>query len=163
MNTIASVWKLALAIVAVALAVPAFADDMVTGSSLDLIMQALKDNNFTVEHVAADDGTPLIRSTDDNDPFSIHFYGCDDNHENCTYIQFVSGWNMKSGISMTKVAEWNATRVWGQAWRDSEDDPWVAVTVNLKGGISYDNFSDTVDWWRFVMRDYEKYIGWKSQ
>jgi hypothetical protein len=162
----------ALALVAGGLASPAFAEErqttggdqveLVYGTSFDLILQALEDNKFKGELTESDDGDPLIRSTDEEEPFSIHFYGCDDSHENCSYIQFVSGWNLDNGISFAKIEAWNQKKVWGQAYVDDKKDPWVAVTVNLDGGVTYDNFKDTVDWWRVVIRDFEEHIGWSK-
>jgi hypothetical protein len=137
-------------------------DDLIYGDSYDEIIEALSDNDFPAELTEADNGNPLVRSTDEDEPFSIHFYGCDDDHKHCTYVQFVSGWNLDDGISLTKISDWNKKKVWGQAYVDDNKDPWVAITVNLDGGITYGNFRDTVDWWRIVMRDFEEHIGWNN-
>ena len=144
-------------------AAPATDEGTVYGTSYDLILKALEDNGFKGQLTEDDDGDPRIKSTDEDEPFSIHFYGCDDNHENCTYIQFTSGWDLKNGISFAKIEDWNREKVWGQAWVDDKKDPWVAITVNLDGGVSYDNFKDTVDWWRIVLRDFEEHIGWNKE
>jgi hypothetical protein len=99
------------------------------------------------------------RSTDENNPFSILFYSCEDGKD-CKVIQFSAGWNMKNGIPLARIEEWNASKLWGQAYRDEDKDPWLAMTVNLKGGVTVENFDDTVDWWRVVSNDFERHIEW---
>lgn len=135
------------------------ASGLVSGSTMDLIVAALEKEGFEVEVTQTEDGSPKIESTDKEEPFSIHFYGCTDGKD-CGYIQFVNGWDMKTGVSAVKVEQWNADKIWGQAYRDKDRDPWVAMTVNLRGGVSVENFADTVEWWAETMDDFSKHIGW---
>jgi len=132
---------------------------LVTASSIDMIVAALEKANFEVEVTEDDSGRPRIESTDKEAPFSIHFYGCTDG-EDCGYIQFVNGWDMKNGVSSVKVEQWNSDQVWGQAYRDKDRDPWLAMTVNLRGGVTVENFDDTVEWWSSILGDFSKHIGW---
>jgi Putative bacterial sensory transduction regulator len=139
----------------------AFADDvtLITGQDTDQMIAALEKADFKVKLSEDDQGDPLIESTDDNEPFTVHFYRCNDHHK-CDAIQFVSGWNLTDGFTLAKIENWNQNKVWGQAYRDDKNDPWIALAVNLKGGVSEENFADTVDGWRNIMRDFEKHIGW---
>jgi hypothetical protein len=135
------------------------ASGMVTGSTIDLIVTSLEKAGFEVELTETDDGKPKIESTDKETPFAVHFYGCTDGKD-CGYIQFVNGWDMKSGVSAVKIEQWNADQIWGQAYRDKDRDPWVAMTVNLRGGVSVENFDDTVEWWANTIDEFSKHIGW---
>jgi hypothetical protein len=137
------------------------AGDMVTGSTIDKIVASLEKAGFEVEVTETDDGKPKIESTDKESPFSVHFYGCTDGKE-CGYIQFVNGWDMKSGVSAVKVEQWNSDQIWGQAYRDKDRDPWVAMTVNLRGGVTVENFDDTVKWWSDTLDEFSKHIGWEE-
>lgn len=132
---------------------------MITGSDFDEMIASFERNGLSVKLTRDSDGDPRLRSTDDDNPFSVIFYQCTDN-EDCQVIQFSAGWNLKNGISRRKIEEWNADKLWGQAYRDDEKDPWLAMTVNLYGGVPVENFDDTVDWWRVVSRDFERHIGW---
>ncbi len=135
--------------------------DLITGNALDAIVASMERNGLKVELTEDSGGDPRIRSTDEDNPFSVHFYSCTDNTD-CGVIQFSAGWNLKNGITLAKIEEWNATKLWGQAYRDEDKDPWLAMTVNLKGGVTVENFDDTVDWWRVVSGDFEKHIGWDA-
>lgn len=136
--------------------------ELITGSAYDMIVASLQRNGFTGELSEDSDGDPLIKSSDKDEPFSIHFYGCTD-HKNCEFVQFTSGWNLKNGITLAKIEEWNSTKVWGQAYRDEEKDPWLGMAVNLKGGVTVENFDDTVDWWRVILDQFQKHIEWDKE
>jgi hypothetical protein len=132
---------------------------LIDGSTFDLILASFARNGFDVELTEDSEGEPLIKSTRSGEPFSVYFYSCSDNTD-CGFIQFTTGWNMENGITLAKVDEWNATKVWGQAFRDDDKDPWLSMAVNHKGGVTVENFDDTVDWWKVVLREFEKHIGW---
>jgi hypothetical protein len=133
--------------------------DVVTGTTIDLIIASLQRNGFATELSTDSTGDPIIESTDQDKPFSVQFYGCTDG-EDCTFIQFIKGWDMEDGITLAKVEEWNSSKVWGKAYRDDEKDPWLTMPVNLYGGVTVTNFDDTVDWWKVIVGQFEEHIGW---
>lgn len=133
---------------------------LITGSSFDAILGSIERAGLHAEMTTASDGDPLIQSTDDDAPFLVHFYGCTGGQD-CQYIQFTSGWDLIDGATLDVIEKWNEDRVWGRAFLDSDDDPWIDMTVNLKGGVTAENFDDTVSWWWSVMRDFEKAIGFQ--
>jgi hypothetical protein len=55
---------------------------------------------------------------------------------------------------------WNADNVWGQAYLDDEKDPWLALTINFKGGVTPEYVDDMIEWWSVTSGDFEKHIGW---
>jgi len=134
---------------------------IITASTTDRIVKALKKGGFEVELNKADSGAPLIESTDANNPFSIHFYDCTDG-KNCGTIQFVNGWKMKNGISAVTIEQWNSDKIWGQAYRDKDKDPWLAVTMDLRGGVTEANFDDVVSKWADLLQTFAKFIGWDA-
>ena len=123
----------------------------------------MEENGFQVELTKDKSGDPLIRSTDKQEPFSIQFYKCTDGKD-CQFMQFISGWDMPNGVQLQTLQDWNSKKVWGQAYRDDKKDPWLALPVNLKGGVTAENLSDTIDWWKTLLKQYAEFIGWtKSQ
>ena len=138
------------------------ADGLITASRIDLIVAALEKAGFEVEVNKDSEGAPKISSTDKDQPFTVYFYDCTEGVD-CGYIQFRNGWNMKNGTTAVTIDQWNSENNWGQAYRDSDKDPWVSVTVNLRGGVTQENFADTVEWWAKVMKDFEDHIGWNDE
>jgi hypothetical protein len=137
-------------------------DDMITASRIGMIVKSLEKAGFEVEVNKDSAGAPRIASTDKEQPFTISFYGCTDGVD-CGYIQFLNGWNMKNGVTAVTIEQWNADQVWGQAFRDDEKDPWVGMTVNLRGGVTQANFDDTVEWWAKILQDFQDHIGWDKE
>jgi hypothetical protein len=135
---------------------------LIDGSSFDEMIASFDRNGLSVELTEDDQGAPQLKSTDKGEPFSVYFYSCTDG-EACGFIQFSTGWNMENGITLAKIEEWNSTKVWGQAYRDEDKDPWLSMAVNLKGGVTVENFDDTVDWWKFILREFETHIGWDAE
>ncbi len=140
----------------------AVADGLITGSRIGLIVDALEKAGFEVEVTKDKDGGPRIASTDKEQPFSIHFYGCTDGLD-CGYIQFLNGWNLKNGTTAVTIEQWNSDQIWGQAFRDSDKDPWLGLTVNLRGGVTPENFADTIEWWAKILQDFQDHIGWNNE
>ncbi|HVY21355.1 MAG TPA: YbjN domain-containing protein [Bauldia sp.] len=126
----------------------------------DAVLNALERAGYEAEITKAKDGDPKIESTDDDSPFAVNFYDCNDKHEQCAYVQITQGWNLKKGLDLAKIDSWNADNVWGQAYRDDEKDPWLALVINFKGGVTPEYVDDMVEWWSVIVDDFEKHIGW---
>jgi hypothetical protein len=140
---------------------PSDAPALITGSSFDAIVAALEARGFKVELSKDKDGDPQIESTDDDEPFSLRFYGCKKGSD-CDSIDFISGWDLADGTTSDVIEAWNEDRLWGRAFLDSDDDPWIDFAVNLKGGVTVENFNDTVSWWWSILHDFEDHIGWNK-
>ncbi len=134
---------------------------IVTAETVDRIVKVLEKAGFEVEVNKADSGAPLIESTDASNPFSVHFYDCTDGKQ-CGTIQFESGWNLKNGINAVTIEQWNNDKIWGQAYRDKDKDPWLSVSVDLRGGVTEDNFLDVANKWKDLMPEFAKFIGWQD-
>ena len=136
-------------------------NEIITGSSFDAILASLQRVGFSVDLSKDSDGDPMIESTDNDEPFLVYFYECTDGKD-CGYMQFREGWDLKDGTTLEVIEKWNEDRVWGRAWLDSDDDPWIDLTVNLRGGITSANLDDTASWWWSVLRDFEDHIGFNK-
>lgn len=132
--------------------------DLIIGNSFDQIIAVLQKNGLPGELTTDSQGDPMIRSQSSDFSFIIYFYGCTDNKD-CTMLQFVKGWDLPNGATLAKIDEWNSTKLWGKAYRNDEKDPWIAVLVNVEFGISADNLSSTVDWWKYVVPEFKEFMG----
>jgi hypothetical protein len=115
-----------------------------------------------VEVLKDEDGDPQINVNDPSGPFTVFFHGCT-NGSDCTYIEFATWWDTKNGVQQSVIDKWNQTKLWGVAFRDEHNDPHLSMTVNLRYGVTTDNFDDTLDWWDNASSAFEDAIGWKKK
>lgn len=102
-------------------------------------------------------GDPMITSSANGYEFEVFFYGCTDK-ENCRDIQFSVVFDMEDGMSLTRAQDFNLEKRWAKVYLDEESDPRLEMDVNLYGGVSETNFSDTLDWWVIIMNDFIEFI-----
>lgn len=103
-------------------------------------------------------GDPMIASSVGGTDFNIYFFGCKDGG-GCKSLLFKVGYDLDSGSTLEVVNAWNETSLFGRAYRDEDDDPWLELAVNMDGGVSLFNFQDTFDWWEVVLAEFEDHIG----
>lgn len=111
------------------------------------------DANIGVDAV----GDPLITSSANGYNFDIFFYGCADG-ANCRDITFTVTFDLDDGMSLTKAQDFNREKRWIKVYLDEESDPVVEMDYNLYGGVSAENFTDTLDWWVLMMDEFIEYI-----
>lgn len=130
------------------------------GSNPDKLAAAIKGLGYTASVSTDAEGYPMIEGALDGSNYYIYFYGCDQT-QGCNSIQFVSGYDLPDGMSMTDVNEWHRAKRFGRVELDDEMDPFITMPVNLDFGVSVQNFEDTFDYWTIVMREFEDFIGWQ--
>ncbi len=137
--------------------VAATAQEMVYAEDPEVIAALLEEMGFPAEITTDNVGDPMIMSSAHGYDFDIFFYDCLDNAE-CQAIQFSSAFDMVDGMSLTSAQDFNRNKRWGKVYLDDESDPRLEMDYNLRGGVSVDNFNDTVDWWQIVMEEFIDYI-----
>ncbi len=105
-----------------------------------------------------DDGSGNIRVTVSGLETSLFLDHCVEN-ETCGVAVFTVGFDLSEGIEPARIAEWNATNLFGQAYLDENNDPFIDMAVNLNYGVSEANFRDTMGWWDAVVTRYAAYVG----
>lgn len=100
---------------------------------------------------------PMIVGRIEGIKYVIFFYNCDDNHANCTYINFAATFETSS-TTLDKINQWNASRPFGVATMIDDDTVGIELAVNLKGGVSRENLDDIIDWWRVASRGFLDFI-----
>jgi len=102
-------------------------------------------------------GDPLLISSVGGSNFRIYFYGCTDN-KGCKSLLYKIGYDLTDGTTLDVVNGWNSDKLFGRAYLDDENDPWLELSVNMAGGVSQFNFEDTFDWWEVIIGEFEDYI-----
>ena len=75
-------------------------------------------------------GDPMITSGVGGTTFQVFFYNCT-NNKDCATVQFHSGYDLKTPVSLDKLNEWNRTKRFGRAFLDAENDPILQMDVDL--------------------------------
>ena len=148
-----------LAAAAALLAVPASAQN-VRASDPQTIVQALQGAGFKAELRKDGEGDPMIVSASSGSEFRVIFYGCTAN-KNCATIQFLSGYEVKTPVTLAKINEWNKTKRFARAFLDNEGDPIILMDVDLDdGGLSKALFIDNLEFWVSLLNGFEAHIGY---
>ncbi len=140
-----------------ALPLPTLAENIIA-SNPEALADYMRQIGYRAELTTDDEGDPKIKSATGGANFSIYFYGCEQN-KGCDSLQLSSGFDLDNGSSLNAVNSWNSKKRYGKAYLDDEKDPYIEYDVNLaKGGVSQENFRDTLEVWDRVLTDFRSYI-----
>ena len=101
-------------------------------------------------------GDPMIDASVGDLRYAIFFDDCTDNVD-CAGLTFTTGWEW-DGVTPEQIDAWNESRRYLTAYLDDEGDPIVRMSVNLFGGVTPTNLSDTVDWWQVMTSGFITYL-----
>jgi hypothetical protein len=146
---------IALSMLGAAHAAPA---DLIDATDAQSLAEIIRDLGYRASVETDNVGDPMIVSSVGGTDVSILFYGCEDGRR-CTSLLFKVGYDLADGTTLEAINAWNAENLFGRAYMDDEADPWIEMPVNLKGGVSRENFEDTFDWWDVVVGQFEDHIG----
>ncbi|HYE29662.1 MAG TPA: YbjN domain-containing protein [Allosphingosinicella sp.] len=153
--------RLAIAALAAAWALPAQAE-MVRGQDPGSLVRALQQAGYAAKLGTDKVGDPMITSGVSGTTFQIFFYNCTD-HKECATVQFHSGYDLTTPVSLERINEWNRSQRFGRAFLDKENDPILEMDVDLDdGGISPALFIDNIEFWASVLGNFERHIGYRK-
>jgi len=149
--------RLAAIIAPLFLCTAAGAQQLVDATDANVLAEIIKTLGYRAVVEADGVGDPMIRSSVTGTDFTIFFYGCTDN-KNCKSVLFKVGYHLTDGTTLEVIDDWNETNLFGRAYLDDENDPWLEMPVNLEGDVSRANFEDTFDWWEVAVSKFEEHI-----
>ena len=130
----------------------------VTASRPATIEAILKERGLPSE-LKQGEGNPYIRSAYDDMPFLIALMNCDEAKSNCATLQFYFGFNDRKDFDLEKLNEWNATKRFVRAYRDSENDPVLVMDIDTdKGGVPEAVFNENLSVWLDQMQQYRRFV-----
>ncbi|QKG71673.1 YbjN domain-containing protein [Erythrobacter mangrovi] len=148
----------AMAAAALPAATPATAQ-MVTPKDPQAISSAIKEKGWPAKLVLPDDDNPYIESSYNDMKFLVLLMNCDDEHQNCTTLQYYMGFSDAKDTTLDELNEWNRTKRFARAYRDNEGDPVLEMDVDLDfGGIPRANLLETFNTWSALMDAYHSYL-----
>lgn len=122
-----------------------------------VIAALIQDYGFDAEVTTDNVGDPMINSSAHGYNFDVFFYDCTDNKD-CQAIQYAVTFDVDDGMSLTKAQDFNRDKRWVKVYLNDESDPRLEMDVNMRGGVSAANFTDTLDWWSLMMGEFVEYI-----
>jgi hypothetical protein len=105
------------------------------------------------------DGEPMIKSATDGENFNIYFYDCDKTLR-CKALQFSAGFDLKQGLTLAKVNEWNRKNRYLKAYVDDDLDPYIQYDVNVNAGRTVSGLDDDFAVWTGMIGDFTTFIDW---
>ncbi|MDP2739752.1 MAG: YbjN domain-containing protein [Pseudorhodobacter sp.] len=138
-------------------ATPVFSAD-ITADNPAAIADLMRAMGYRAELTADNQGDPKINSATGGSNFRIYFYGCTANKD-CRSIQFAAGFDLTAGTTLDVVNKWNAAKRYTKAYLDDEQDPLIEMDINLDfGGVSENNFRDSLDLWEGLLAGFKQHI-----
>ena len=147
--------KLLLAALALGLSTPAAAQ-MISARNPKAVADLLQQKGYRAE-LTEIQGEPAIKSGAGGASFTVFFNNCT-NGANCTTIAFFTGFTDLDSTH-AKLNEWNRVNRFARAYLDSENDPVLAMDVDLDhDGIPAANFNEYLEIWASLMPKYLNYL-----
>ena len=94
-------------------------------------------------------GDPMIVSGASGADFRVYFFDCEAG--SCTSAWFTSGFDKENGWPMRKVNDWNAKWRFAYAYLDDENDPYLAMDIELRGGMTKDQLVFWLQRWEEML------------
>ena len=133
--------------------------EIVDGSDPEALVSIIQDLGYRAILEVDGQGDPLIRSSVGGTQFAVVFYGCSEDHDQCQILLFKAGYEMDQKVDLELINEWNATRLFGRAYLDDVDDPWIELVLTVRGGVTREQFEQTFEWWESSVGEFEKELG----
>lgn len=103
-------------------------------------------------------GDPMIKSATSGATFTIYFYDCE--KDRCRALQFSSGFDLKDGLTLAKINDWNKGNRYLKAYLDDENDPYVQYDVNVDAGRTFSGLKDDLAIWSSMVGKFTTFIDW---
>lgn len=140
---------------------PAFVQaQMVEAGYPRSVVDAIQDMGYPATLETDSSGDPKVVSKIDGTNYSIWFYGCDEYGRGCDTMNFSAGFDLKNGVDISVINNWNRKKLLGRAYVDDEYDPFLDHVVKADGGIPVPTFRGIVNHWELAIREYKEAIGW---
>lgn len=156
-KTFGRLMGMAVAAAALGAAVPASAQ-MIAAANPESVAKVLRDRGYRAELTKDNQGDPLIRSGAEGANFLILFFNCTP-QRGCATVQFYAGFDRDGQFSLERLNEWNKSKRFGRAYRDSEGDPVVEMDLDLDdGGMSQALFEDNLEFWTTILGQFRRFL-----
>ncbi len=144
-------------------AAPALAQeiDLITSADPESVLKAMQQAGYIAVIETDDYGEPAISSKVSLSNFSVYFFDCTKGRD-CTSVEFSAGFGLSKPIDAEKINRWNRENRFAHAFVDEAGNPVLRMDLVLEApGVATENFGITLDYWRILLEDFERFIGWR--
>ena len=136
-------------------------NNLIDGENIQGMLNVLK--GFGYASLKNDEnGDPEIEARIQGKPYRIIFYDCNETGL-CSEIVFSAKYPLSQENDEKLINEWNRVNRYGTAYIDREKNSLnLTMSVNLTGGVSAENFDNTVDIWRNVVGEFQIFLSSKE-
>lgn len=140
----------------VMLTAPAFAQDLFPRTAPAVFDVARSFGE--IEFVEPDsDGRPVLHGEIDGIYYSMVIFGCDA-PDGCESVQFYASFISEDNSTLSFVNQWNNDKRWVTAFLEPDGDVVIAMTANIRHGVTRQNFMDSFDIWTSLMTEFNDRI-----
>ena len=133
----------------------------VTALNPQSVVTALQDYGVAARLEVDDEGDPVIRTKVAGASTNVYFYGCDDSGADCRSLSFSAGFELDQPYTPEQANEWNINKRFSKSYVTEDGAAQIEMDINLvAGGVTAENFADTIDWWDYSVSEYKTFIGW---
>lgn len=126
----------------------------------ETVRDALLELGYRAKLEIESDRRPRIWSSEAGTKFSIQFYTCDDDFEDCRGLLFSAAYDLKDGMTLEDVDAWNSDALVGRVSLDKDGDPLLDHYVVADFGLSMETFEVTIQAWAGAIGRFEEKIDW---
>ena len=136
----------------------AFAQEMVDGSDVEVILEiANAHGEASLESQSG--GNPRISGRINGLGYQLFFMNCTDGKD-CEDLNFYAGFaELKPTVDA--INDWNRNKRFGNAYLDSDLDAVIEFDVNLEFGVARDNLDAAFGLWELLLQQYAEHIGYR--
>lgn len=130
----------------------------VSASKPETLVSAMQDAGYRATLTTDQVGDPKIESAAAGVNFGVLFYGCTDGAD-CTDVCLSAGFDLENGSDLQTMNDWNSSELVGQAFLDSEMDPFIDQCLISLDGMPEDRFIRILERWDTAVADFQRVIG----
>jgi hypothetical protein len=127
------------------------------GLTVEEVATFLKSKGYRAEIVTENDGA-YIKTGMEGLSVSVNVEDCKD--KRCESVQFVTGFNLKDGMTYQRADEWNDVKRWATMSLDNDMDPFLSMDVSLTPGSSYEALAESISIWEMMIDDAKVFLDW---
>lgn len=128
------------------------------GLTVEEVATFLKSKGYRAEIVTDSDGHSDIKTGMEGLSVSVNVEDCKGKH--CESLQFVTGFDLKDGLTYERADEWNDVKRWASLSLDKDMDPYLSMDVSLTPGSSYEALTESVVIWEMMLDDAKGFLDW---